>query len=75
MSDETEPLTPEEFDWLRKVQAATDTKAAPSPVPAKIARKLRAFGFVAPQAAHGLAITDRGREALLEQNMRDAEDR
>jgi hypothetical protein len=68
-------LTPEEFDWLRKVQAAADAKADPPPVPARIARKLRSFGFVAPKAPRGLAITDRGRGALLEQNMRDAEDR
>lgn len=34
---------------------------------------LRAFGLVT--ATDHPAITDRGREALLEQNMRDAEDR
>jgi len=68
-------LTPEDFDWLRKVQAATDAKRNPPPIPVAIAGKLRAFGFVTPNGLGGLAITDRGRGALLEQDMRDAEDR
>ena len=68
-------LTPVDFDWLRKVQAATDAKRDRPPVPVEIAGKLRAFGFVTPNGLGGLAITDRGRGALLEQDMRDAEDR
>jgi len=68
-------LTPEDFDWLRMVQAATDTKRNPPPVPNEIAGKLRTFGFVTSNSLGGLAITDQGREALLEQDMRDAEDR
>jgi hypothetical protein len=68
-------LTPEDFDWLREVQAATDAKRDPPPVPRDIAGELRAFGYVTPNASDGLAITDRGRGALLEQDMRDAEDR
>ena len=68
-------LTPEDFDWLRKVQAATDAKRDPLPVAMEIAGKLRAFGCVTPNGRGGLAITDRGRGALLEQDMRDAEDR
>jgi hypothetical protein len=71
----TEQLTPEEFDWLRKIRAATDAKRDPPPVPMEIARKLRTFGFVRPDRLSGLAITDRGRGALLDQDMRDAEDR
>ena len=68
-------LTPEDFDWLRKVQAATDAKRHRPPVPVEIAGKLRAFGFVTPNGLGGLAITDQGRGALLEQDMRDAEER
>jgi hypothetical protein len=41
----------------------------------EIARKLRAFGLLTPHGGSALAISDRGREALLEQDMRDAEDR
>ena len=68
-------LTPEDFDWLRKIRAAADAKRDPPPVPTGIAGKLRTFGFVAPNGLGGLAITDRGRGAMLEQDMRDAEDR
>ena len=68
-------LTPEDFDWLRKTRAATDAQRDAPPVPMEIASKLRAFGFVTPNGLGDLAITDRGRGALLEQDMRDAEDR
>jgi hypothetical protein len=68
-------LTPEDFDWLRKLKAAADAKRRPSPVPIEIARKLRMFRFATPNDIDAFAITDRGREALLEQDMRDAEDR
>ena len=64
-------LTAEHFDWLRRIRAATDAKRDPPSVPAEIAGKLRAFGLLGLKAD----ITDRGREALLEQDMRDAEDR
>jgi hypothetical protein len=76
MRRDTHPnLTPEDFDWLRKIRAATDAKRDPPPVPVEIAGKLRRFGFVTPNGLGGAAITDRGRGALLEQDMRDAEDR
>jgi hypothetical protein len=68
-------LTPEDFDWLRKLQAAADAKRDSPPVSMKITRKLRMFGFVTPNGLSGLGITDRGRGALLEQDMQDAEDR
>ena len=68
-------LTPEDFDWLRKIRAATDAKRDPPLVPMNIAAKLGAFGFVKSNDLGGLTITDRGRGALLEQDMRDAEDR
>ena len=67
--------TPEDFDCLRKIQAATDTKRNSPPVPMEIVRKLGTFGYVTPNGVDGLAITDRGRGALLEQDMRDAEER
>jgi hypothetical protein len=66
-------LAPEDFDCLRRIRTASDAKREPSAVPTQIAAKLRAFGLVTPNDYP--AITDRGREALLEQNMRDAEDR
>ncbi len=76
MRSATHPnLTSEDFDWLRKTRAATDAKGDPPPVPMEIAGKLRSFGFVAPKGLGGLVVTDRGRGALLEQDMRDAEDR
>jgi hypothetical protein len=76
MRRDTHPnLTPEDFDWLRKIRAATDAKRDSPPVPTEIVGKLRTFGFVTPNGLSGSAITDRGRGALLEQDMRDAEDR
>jgi hypothetical protein len=66
-------LTPEDFDELRKIKAANDAKRNPPPLPEEIASKLRAFGLVT--ASGHPVITDRGRGALLEQDMRDAEDR
>ena len=75
MSTAIPDLTPEDLDWLRKLKAATDAARDPPPAAMKIAAKLRAFGCVAPNGRGGLAITDRGRGALLEQDMRDAEDR
>lgn len=68
-------LTPEDFDELRKIQGATDAQRDPPPVPTEIAGKLRAFGLIAPNDRGGPAITERGRGVLLEQDMRDAEDR
>jgi len=47
----------------------------PPPVPMEMVGKLRTFGFVTPNGLSGLAIADRGRGALLEQDMRGAEDR
>ena len=68
-------LTLEDFDWLREIEAATDATRTPPPIPMNIARKLGAFGFLKSNGLGGFAITDNGRGALLEQNMRDAEDR
>lgn len=68
-------MTPEDFDWLRKAHATTDGNRDPPPVPMEIASKLRAFGFITSDTVSGLAITEGGRDALLEQDMRDAEDR
>lgn len=68
-------LTPEDLDELRKIRAATDAQRDPPAVSAEIVGKLRAFGLVTPNARGGPAITDRGRGVLLEQDMRDAEDR
>ena len=70
-----ESLMPVDFDWLRQLRAATDAKRNPPPVPAAVADKLRQFGCITPNTLGGFAITDRGRGELLEQRMRDAEER
>jgi hypothetical protein len=68
-------LAPEDFDWLRKIQAAANAGREPPSVPRETASKLHAFGFVTPDGLGRLALTDEGRGALLERDMRDAEDR
>jgi hypothetical protein len=68
-------LTLEDFDWLREIKAGTGGTRNPPPIPMNIASKLGAFGFVRSNGLGGFTITDDGRGALLEQDMRDAEDR
>jgi len=68
-------LTPDDLDWLRKLKGATDAKRDPPPIPTDIAAKLAAFGLARPNTSGALTITSEGRDALLEQDMRDAEDR
>jgi hypothetical protein len=40
-----------------------------------IAAKLRTFGLAKPNGLGAFTITSEGRDALLDQDMRDAEDR
>jgi hypothetical protein len=68
-------LTADDFDWLRKLKGAADAKRDPPPIPANIAAKLGTFGFAEPNSSGTFTITSKGRDALLEQDMRDAEDR
>jgi hypothetical protein len=68
-------LTADDFDWLRRLKGATDAKRDPPSIPTKIAAKLSAFGFAKPNNSGTFTITSEGRDALLEQDMRDAEDR
>ena len=68
-------LTADDFDWLRRLKGATDAKRDPPPIPTNIAAKLGAFGFAEPNSSGTFTITSKGRDALLEQDMRDAEDR
>ena len=68
-------LTSEDLDLLREIRAATDAKRGLPSVPRNRARKLRAFGFIQFNVIGRFTITTEGREALLEQDMRDAEDR
>ncbi len=68
-------LTADDFDGLRKLKGAADAKRDPPPIPANIAAKLGAFGFAKPDSSGTFTITSKGRDALLEQDMRDAEDR
>ena len=68
-------LTADDFDWLRQLKGATDAKRDPPPIPTDIAAKLGAFGLAKSNRSGGLTITSKGRDALLEQDMRDAEDR
>ncbi len=67
-------LTAEDFDWLRQLRDAADAKRDPPPVPMNVAAKLAAFGLARPDAG-AFTITSKGRDALLDQDMRDAEDR
>ena len=68
-------LTADDIDWLRKLKGAADAKRDPPPIPTDIAAKLRTFGFAKPNRSGDFTITSEGRDALLEQDMRDAEDR
>jgi hypothetical protein len=68
-------LTADDFDWLRKLKAAADAKGDPPPIATNIAAKLDTFGFAKANSFGAFSITSEGRDALLEQDMRDAEDR
>ena len=68
-------LTAEDFDWLRQLRDAADAKRDPPPIPMNIAAKLGGFGLAKPQGPGAFTITSKGRDALLDQDMRDAEDR
>jgi hypothetical protein len=68
-------LTADDFDWLRKLKAAADAKRDPPPIPMNIAAKLGTFGLAEPNSFGAFTITSKGRDALLDQDMRDAEDR
>jgi hypothetical protein len=68
-------LTADDFDWLRKLSSAADAKRDPPPIPTNIAAKLSAFGLAKPNSSGTFTIASKGRDALLEQDMRDAEDR
>ena len=68
-------LTADDFDWLRRLKGAADAKRDPPQIPTDVAARLVAFGLAKPDRSGALAITPEGRDALLEQDMRDAEDR
>jgi len=68
-------LTADDFDWLRKLKGAADAKRDPPPIPTNIGAKLCTFGLAKPNSSGTFTITSKGRDALLEQDMRDAEDR
>jgi hypothetical protein len=68
-------LTLDDLDWLRKLEAAADAKRDAPPVPMNVAAKLSAFGLATPNSLGAFTITPKGRDALLDQDMRDAEDR
>lgn len=68
-------LTADDFDWLRKLKAAADAERDPPPIPMNIATKLGRFGLAQPNSFGAFTITSKGRDALLDQDMRDAEDR
>jgi hypothetical protein len=68
-------LTADDIDWLRKLKGAADAKRDPPLIPTDIAAKLGAFGLAKLRSSGAFTITSKGRDALLEQDMRDAEDR
>lgn len=67
--------TAEDFDWLRKLKSAADAQRDPPLIPMHIAAKLEAFGLAKATGPGAFAITPKGLDALLDQDMRDAEDR
>jgi hypothetical protein len=67
--------TADELDWLRRLKAAADAERDPPPIPTNIAAKLGTFGLAKPNSSGAFTITSKGRDALLEQDMRDAEER
>jgi hypothetical protein len=68
-------LTTDDLDWLRKLKAASGAQRDPPSIPMHIAAKLGAFGLAKPIGPGSFAITSKGLEALMDQDMRDAEDR
>jgi len=68
-------LTTDDFDWLRKLKAAAHAQRDPPSIPMNIAAKLGAFGLAKPTGPAAFTITSKGLEALMDQDMRDAEDR
>jgi hypothetical protein len=68
-------LTADDFDWLRRLKDAADAKRDPPPIPMNTAAKLGTFGLARPNGPGAFTITSKGRDALLDQDMRDAEDR
>lgn len=68
-------LTTDDLDWLRKLKAAAGAQRHAPSIPMHIAAKLAAFGLARPAGSGSFAITSKGLEALMDQDMRDAEDR
>lgn len=68
-------LTTDDLDWLRKLKAAADARRNPPSLPMHVAAKLGAFGLAKALGPGSFAITPEGLEALMDQDMRDAEDR
>ena len=75
MSRRQSGLVADDFDWLRKLKGAADTQRDLPAIPPDIAARLAEFGLAKVGNSGILAITAKGRDALLEQDMRDAEDR
>lgn len=70
-----ENLTAGDFDWLRKLKAAADANREPPSMPMIVAVRLGSFGFAKPTGRGDFTITSKGLDALLDQDMRDAEQR
>ena len=68
-------LTTDDFDWLRKLKAAAGAQRDAPSMPPHVAAKLDAFGLAKRTGPGSFAITSKGLEALMDQDMRDAEDR
>jgi len=68
-------LTADDLDWLRKLKAAAGAQRNLPSIPMNIAARLGAFDLARPTGPGSFAITSKGLEALMDQDMRDAEDR
>ena len=65
----------DDFDWLRKLKAAADAERDPPSMPMIVAARLGSFGLVKPTSRGAFTITAKGLDALMDQDMRDAENR
>jgi len=64
-----------DFDWLRQLRDAADAKARPAARSNGYRRQAWRLRLARPNGPGALSITSKGRDALLDQDMRDAEDR
>jgi hypothetical protein len=68
-------LTADDFHWLRKLKAAADAKTRPAANSNEYRSQAWYIRSRKPSSLGTFIITSKGSDALLDQDMRDAEDR